>query len=105
MDELMEKCENLLENIQRQEILNSSTEILDNVREKHPEFYEKELYYQQYRNQFSKAYFSGSEWYVGDSYTSWFLSRPWNVEDKKTFIFYSLLSAIINSINKNTTNL
>ena len=72
LESIMEECDKLREQIEKNSIKNSALEILDDVRENHPSFYERELVYQQYRTQFSKAYFSGSDWCVGDSYTEWF---------------------------------
>ena len=100
IENLMDECDILMENIEKISIKNSSLEILDDIRERHPSFYEKEYMYQKYRKQFSKAYFSGSDWYVGDSYTEWFLNKTYNDEDKANFIICAMLQIFINSINK-----
>lgn len=95
LNEILENCNDLMEEIEKLEIQNSSIEILNDVKKNHPRFYDQELVYQNYRTQFSKAYFSGSEWYVGDSYTKWVLDRPFSEEEKVDLVFNAIFGSII----------
>ena len=104
IENLMKECKRLTEEIEKNSINNSALEILDDVKENHPSFLEQEYMYQKYRTQFSKAYFSGSDWYVGDSYTDWFLNQPYSDDDKANFTLCLILSSFINSINNKNNN-
>lgn len=55
-------------------IYKSSLEILQKY--KNHSLIKYEVIYQQYRTSFSEAYFSGSEWYRGDSFIDWYKNRP-----------------------------
>lgn len=104
IETLVNDCEKLKEEIEKNSININALEIINDVKEKHPSFYKQECFYQKYRTQFSNAYFSGSEWYVGDSYTEWFLNKPYSADDKANFTFCLILSSVINSINKKNNN-
>lgn len=91
-DEVLKHCDELLEKI---EIQQSSNEILERIKEKHPEFYKFELIYQDYRVKFSKAYFSGSDWYRGDCFYDWWIQQPLNKEEKTDLVFYIIVSNLL----------
>ena len=77
-------------------IRTESNLILKRVKKENPEFYKIELIYQKYRTNFSKAYFSGSEWNRGDCLYDWYKDQS-TIED----VFLELLlHSFFDSINK-----
>lgn len=103
-DSEIERVETIIDYLKKQSVEDKAKRILESVKENHPNFYKQELVYQNYKSQFSEAYFSGSPWNVGDSYTEWYLSKPYTYDEKFTIKFYIILSCILNSLNKNTQN-
>lgn len=75
---------------ERGEIMDESLRILERVSRDHPREYEQEVKYQNYRNKFSNAYFSGSEFYRGPCLTDYLMDEP--VEEDQ---FASLLLALV----------
>lgn len=71
--------------------------ILKRVKSKCPAFYELEVLYQEYRSQFSEAYFKGSEWYYGDCLYDWYINQPLkSSEFLEEYIFLSFLKYLNN---------
>ena len=92
---------NVEEEYERYKILLSSQEILKNT----PEwFYDFERCYQNYRTQFSKSYFEGSSYNVGESLFNYIKNRPTsdvyfyvlNLQFLKMMKFYGDLFLILN---------
>lgn len=91
MDDYVEQIEKLHENIQRDSLLNESFDIIERVGKEYPSFLDNEKIYQKYRNNFSKAYFSGDPLCVGPCWTDWYISRPFKKEEFVLLIMFSLL--------------
>lgn len=57
---------------------------------------EMEEYYQEQRGKFSKAYFSGSSIYVGDSFKEWYLGSKKGKRDfGNALVFGAILCALV----------
>jgi hypothetical protein len=69
------EIDDLLENIQRLENTNKALDTLERIGDKYPSLIKVEEEYQLYCLQFSKAYLSGSEYYVGDSFVEALISK------------------------------
>jgi hypothetical protein len=88
IQEIIDNCEDLVLEIRdRQNRIQNSDDILKRVKENHQSLYPYEVLYQNYRNRYSNAYFSGSEFYRGDCYTDWILNQPFK-SDKFILLFF-----------------
>lgn len=63
----MNDISNICEELQRLEFKNKSLDVLERVYNTNPELFDIECEYQNYCQQFSETYVSGSCYYVGDS--------------------------------------
>ncbi len=81
---------------ERNAIMEDSSKILKRVFRDNPREYEQEVKYQTYRNKFSNAYFSGSEFYRGPCLTDYLLDKP--VEEDQFMAL--LLSSVLKSFKQ-----
>jgi hypothetical protein len=93
--DLLDQIDILSDNIAKMKIKNSSEDILDRIHRDYPKFYNVELQYQKLRNEYSSAYFSGSEMYVGDSITDWYISKPFDDKDKCDIMLYAVMGGVL----------
>ena len=79
IEESLDYMDHYLEEIQKECLLSESNKILEKVNTKFPKLFKFETLYQQERNNYSKAYFSGSVFYKGNSIVDYIVDKNVNV--------------------------
>lgn len=88
IDELIIGNEKICEDIQRLELRNNSMNILYRVKRTNPSLFNFECIYQNYRVRFSNAYFSGSDYNIGECFVDYIVNDPESLKILfGTFIF------------------
>lgn len=103
MEKLIHEIDKIHEDIQRLENKNKSLDILERIKKKYPQHIMMECEYQNYREKFSDAYFSGSIYNFGDSIVEYMIEEKGNlgILFGSLFCVFFVKNTLRNNVNYN----